>query len=77
MITTDKNDQNIKNITGVKWRLVYNDEKVLALIEGSENTVTSFRADFKSIEFETEKDALSFIEDNKLDISDYLQSDAT
>ena len=42
MITIDEETKyKTKNITGVGFRLIYNSMKVVALIEGTEQTVTS------------------------------------
>ena len=58
---------DIKNITGESWRLVYDGEKVIALIEGTSDSVTSTSAENTVQEFNTEEEALDKIKELKLE----------
>ncbi len=60
LVTVDGQEYPFKNLTGAKWRLVHNGEKVLALIEGTERTVTSTMHSVE--EFDTRQAALDRIE---------------
>ncbi len=53
-------EYDVFNVTGAKWRLVHNGEKVLALIEGTEKSVTSTMHDVE--ELDTKQKALDRIE---------------
>lgn len=52
---------NIKTITGDKYRLIHDNTKVLALIDGSEQSKTTTIHEVE--EFETEQQAIQRIED--------------
>lgn len=56
-----------KNITGAMFRLVYKDKKVMALVEGTEDTVT--HTIHKVEEFETKQQALDRIKELGLEYS--------
>ena len=76
MITIDeKTKYGTKNITGVGFRLVYNNTKVIALIEGTEQTITS--TNHKAEEWGTKQEALNQIDILGLDYepSDTVNSD--
>ncbi len=60
LVTVDGQEYPFKNMTGAKWRLVHDTKKVLALIEGTEKTVTSTMHEVE--EFETKQAALDRIE---------------
>ena len=60
MITIDeKTKYKTKNITGTDYRLVHNGVKVVALIEGTEKTVTS--TNHRAEECSTKQEALNRI----------------
>ncbi|GAG88242.1 unnamed protein product [marine sediment metagenome] len=48
----------IQNIVGTQWRLIHDGKVVRALVEGSDDTVTTCQASLKVIEFDTEKGCL-------------------
>jgi hypothetical protein len=61
MITIDeKTKYGTKNVTGTGFRLVHNDTKVVALIEGTEQTITS--TNHKAEERSTKQEALTRID---------------
>ena len=76
MITIDEETKyKTKNITGAGFRLVYNSTKVIALIEGTEQTITS--TNHKAEERSTKKEILNQIDILGLDYepSDTVNSD--
>ena len=56
----------IQNIVGTQWRLVHDGKVVRALIEGSDDTVTSCLASLQTAEFDTEQGCLDEIDRLKL-----------
>ncbi len=52
-------DSGSKDMTGAKWRLVYDKNKFIALIEGTEDTVTT--TSHLVEEFGTKKEAIERI----------------
>ncbi len=54
-----KIDGNVKNITGKAWRLVHDGIRVLALIEGTVETITTTKHEIE--EFDTEEQAFERI----------------
>ena len=58
MITIDK--KGIKHITGKGFRLVHDDTKVITLIEGTEQTITS--ANYRVEEWGIKQEALNRID---------------
>ncbi len=60
LVTVDGQEYPFKNLTGAKWRLVHDTKKVLALIEGTDKTVTTTMHSVE--EFDTRQAALDRIE---------------
>lgn len=60
MITIDdKTKYGTKNVTGEGFRLVHNNEKVVTIVEGTAETITSTNHEVE--EFETEQEVLGQI----------------
>ncbi len=51
----------IKNIVGIQWRLIHDGEVVRALVEGSDDTVTTCQANLQVVEFDTKQECLNEI----------------
>ena len=66
MITTD--EAGINHAIGAKWRLVYDEEKVLTIVEGTDNNQTSSTHEIE--EFDTEQAVLDRIEELGLEYNE-------
>lgn len=69
MIKTD-NVYDHKNITGKAWRLIHYQGKVVALVEGTDKSVTSYPAKYTGLEFSTKDEAFKEIEKLGLEYED-------
>lgn len=67
---TFRGNVGVKNIVGTQYRLIHDGEIVRALVEGSDDTVTSCLAVLQTVEFGTIQECLDEIDRLKLEYED-------